>query len=145
MGVYPQLPLNQASVSSLSLQLTEASLFINSRRSNDGRCGGVGGTFNPFNMTPGVRPAGFLLMVQMSGAGNIQASFPPSELHLLSRKPSELRGRGDISQTRRLQPDPQTALHSQQRGSLRRLHRYRTEPLQPLQISVKALNGCVGG
>lgn len=39
----------------LSLQLTEASMFINSRRSNDGQCRQDGGTFNPFNMTLMVR------------------------------------------------------------------------------------------
>lgn len=89
--------------------------------------------------------ADILLMVQMSEAGNIQASFPPSEPHLLTRKPSELRGWGGISQTRCLQLDRQTGLHSQQRRSLWRLHRYRTEPLQLLKISIRALNGCLGG
>lgn len=38
----------------LCLQLTEVSLFINSRRCNDGSCR-AGGTFNPFNLTPMVR------------------------------------------------------------------------------------------
>lgn len=40
----------------LSLQLTEASLFICRRRSNGRQCSQVGGTFNPFNMTLRVRP-----------------------------------------------------------------------------------------
>lgn len=47
---------SSAAVCLLSLQLTEASMFIYSGRSDGGRCRRAGGTFNPFNMTLMVRP-----------------------------------------------------------------------------------------
>lgn len=99
----------------LSLQLTEASLFITSRRSDGGRCFRVGGTFNPFNMTLMVRPD----FSSASGTKEHQTSAIlscvwPAELHLLPGEPSELCGWGDIGETRSQQLDRETSLHRQQ-------------------------------